>query len=79
MTRMDPSERYDPDEQAILRLMHENMKDWDKTNFIDTDNLRKQYYEIDTQKRFTLTQRQVRLNQIILKKLQLTLVTLNTH
>lgn len=52
-------EKYDPDEQAILRLMHENMRDWDQVNLIDTDNLRKKFYEIDPYNRYILTQREV--------------------
>ena len=42
-----PSDVYDPDEQAILRLMHENMREWDQINLINVDNLRKKFYEID--------------------------------
>ncbi|RNA12309.1 hypothetical protein BpHYR1_016564 [Brachionus plicatilis] len=52
-------EKYDPDEQAILRLMHENMRDWDQVNLIDTDNLRKKFYEIDPYNRYILTQREI--------------------
>ena len=52
-------EKYDPDEQAILRLMHENMRDWDQVNLIDTDNLRRKFYEIDPYNRYILTQREV--------------------
>lgn len=58
-SRMDPSENYDPDEQAILRLLHENMRDWDRTRRIDVESLRKQFYDIDYMKKYTLTQRQV--------------------
>ena len=38
---------FDPDEQAILRLMHENMRDWDEVNLINTDQLRKKFQEAD--------------------------------
>lgn len=50
---------FDPDEQAILRLMHENMREWDQVNLIDTDNLRRKLYEIDPYNRYILTQREV--------------------
>jgi len=56
-TRLDPS--YDPDEQAILHLMHENMKDWNKSVKLDTDKLRKEFYEIDYMKKFVLNQKQI--------------------
>ena len=58
-SRIDQTERYDPDEQAILRLMHENMREWDQVNLIDCDNLRKKFYEIDPYNRYILTQREV--------------------
>jgi hypothetical protein len=38
---------YDPDEQAILRLMHENMREWDQVNLINIDNLRAKFNEVD--------------------------------
>jgi hypothetical protein len=57
--RQQPQERFDPDEQAILRLLHENTKDWDKANLIDCDNLRRQFYELDYAKRYVLPQSQV--------------------
>jgi hypothetical protein len=60
-SRVDMTEKYDPDEQAILRLMHENMRDWDQVNLIDCDNLRKKFYEIDPYNRYILTQREVSL------------------
>jgi hypothetical protein len=60
-SRIDVGERYDPDEQAILRLMHENMRDWDQINLIDCDNLRKKFYEIDPYNRYILTQREVNI------------------
>lgn len=53
------TDKYDPDEQAILRLMHENMRDWDQINLIDCDNLRKKFYEIDPYNRYILTQREI--------------------
>ncbi|CAF0759039.1 unnamed protein product [Brachionus calyciflorus] len=52
-------DKYDPDEQAILRLMHENMRDWDQVNLLDTDNLRRKFYEIDPYNRYILTQREI--------------------
>ena len=55
------SDNYDPDEQAILRLMHENMRDWDMVNLIDIDRLRKQFYEKDPYNRYILLQREVNL------------------
>lgn len=57
--RADQSEAYDPDEQAILRQMHENMRDWDQVNLINCDNLRKRFYEVDPYNRYILTQREV--------------------
>ena len=57
--RLQNSEAYDPDEQAILRLMHENMREWDQINLINCDNLRKKFYEIDPYNRYILTQREV--------------------
>lgn len=57
--RNQDQDGYDPDEQAILRLMHENMRDWDQVNLIDCDNLRKKFYEIDPYNRYILTQREV--------------------
>jgi hypothetical protein len=57
--RQENSEAYDPDEQAILRLMHENMREWDQINLINCDNLRKKFYEIDPYNRYILTQREV--------------------
>lgn len=57
--RQESSEAYDPDEQAILRLMHENMREWDQINLINCDNLRKKFYEIDPYNRYILTQREV--------------------
>ena len=56
-------EKYDPDEQAILRLMHENMREWDQVNLINCDNLRRKFYEIDPYNRYILTQREVCLNK----------------
>lgn len=53
------SENYDPDEQAILHQMHENMRDWDQVNLINCDQLRKKFYEIDPYNRYILTQREV--------------------
>lgn len=53
------SDNYDPDEQAILRQMHENMRDWDQVNLINCDQLRKKFYEIDPYNRYILTQREV--------------------
>lgn len=50
---------FDPDEQAILRLMHENMREWDTVNLINCDNLRKKFYEIDPYNRYILTQREI--------------------
>jgi hypothetical protein len=58
-SRDQSTDAYDPDEQAILRLMHENMRDWDQVNLIDCDNLRKKFYEIDPYNRYILTQREV--------------------
>jgi hypothetical protein len=55
----DQSDQFDPDEQAIIRLMHENTKDWDKSSSIDCDGLRKQFYELDYNKRYIFSQRQV--------------------
>lgn len=51
--------QYDPDEQAILRLMHENMREWDQVNLIDCDNLRRKFYEVDRNNRYTLSQSEV--------------------
>ncbi len=55
----ETSEKFDPDEQAILRLMHENMREWDQVNLIDIDNLRKKFYEVDPYNRYILTIREV--------------------
>ena len=52
-------ERFDPDEQAILRLMHENMREWETVNLIDIDSLRKKFYESDPYNRYILTMREV--------------------
>lgn len=66
--REDQGEKYDPDEQAILRLMHENMREWDQVNLIDCDNLRRKFYEIDPYNRYILTQREVcKFKESILK------------
>lgn len=56
---------YDPDEQAILRQMHENMRDWDQVNLINCDQLRKKFYEVDPYNRYILTQREVIYKQIL--------------
>jgi hypothetical protein len=53
------SDNYDPDEQAILRLMHENMRDWDMVNLININALRKSFYEYDPYNRYILQQREV--------------------
>ena len=50
---------FDPDEQAILRLMHENMREWDQVNLIDCDNLRRKFYDIDPYNRYIIPQREV--------------------
>ena len=39
--------------------MHENTKDWDKAIKIDCDNLRRQFYELDYNKRYVMPQNQV--------------------
>lgn len=57
--RADQSDKFDPDEQAILRLMHENTRDWDQINLIDIDNLRRKFYEVDPYNRYVLLQREV--------------------
>ena len=54
-----PQDSYDPDEQAILRLMHENMREWDQVNLINTEKLRTKFYEIDPYNRYILSQREV--------------------
>lgn len=51
--------QYDPDEQAILRLMHENMREWDQVNLIDCDNLRRKFYEADRNNRYILSQSEI--------------------
>ena len=63
----ETSDKYDPDEQAILRLMHENMRDWDQVNLINIDNLRKKFYEVDPYNRYILTMREV--NKLLLKNI----------
>ena len=52
-------DNFDPDEQAILRLMHENMRDWDQVNLINTDQLRRKFQEIDPHGTNILTLREV--------------------
>ena len=52
-------DNFDPDEQAILRLMHENMRDWDQVNLINTDQLRRKFQEIDPHATHILTLREV--------------------
>lgn len=51
-------DQYDPDEQAILRLMHENMREWDQVNLIDIDQLKRKFYEVDPYNRYILTMRE---------------------
>jgi hypothetical protein len=57
--RQESGDVYDPDEQAILRQMHENMRDWDQVNLINCDQLRKKFYEIDPYNHYILTQREI--------------------
>ena len=56
---LNQGETYDPDEQAILIQMHENMRDWDQVNLINCDQLRKKFYEVDPYNRYILTQREI--------------------
>jgi hypothetical protein len=52
-------EKYDPDEQAILRLMHENMREWDQVNLIDCNTLRRKLADVDMYRTYILTLREV--------------------
>jgi hypothetical protein len=55
----DFSGKYDPDEQAILRLMHENMREWDQVNLINTENLRQKFFEADRKKNYIMSQGEI--------------------
>lgn len=52
-------ERYDPDEQAILRLMHENMREWDQINLFNNENLRMKFFEADPNQSYIFNQSQI--------------------
>jgi hypothetical protein len=39
--------------------MHENMREWDQVNLINTEKLRTKFYEIDPYNRYILSQREV--------------------
>ena len=55
----DTSGKYDPDEQAILRLMHENMREWDQINLVNCDHLRRKFYQADRNQSYILSQSEV--------------------
>jgi len=58
---MNSGGTYDPDEQAILRLMHENMREWDQVNLINIDNLRAKFNEVDFRQTQILGQSEVKI------------------
>ncbi len=49
--------RYDPDESTLLKLVSENMKEWDAP--LDIEKLKKDFSTIDVNYNSTLTARQV--------------------
>lgn len=55
----DLTGKYDPDEQAILRLMHENMREWDQINLINTENLRHKFFDADRRKNYIMSQGEI--------------------
>lgn len=55
----DTSGKYDPDEQAILRLMHENMREWDQINLVNCDHLRRKFYQADRNQSYILSQSEI--------------------